>query len=81
MSDDVSDEERVARVRIAVDRLPARRRNIFLLNRVEGWTFQQIADAYGVSKRRVMKEIARALHDVAQEVFHGRRPPWWRRWF
>jgi len=69
MSDDVSDEERVARVRIAVDRLPARRRNIFLLNRVEGWTFQQ------------MKEIARALHDVAQEVFHGRRPPWWRRWF
>ena len=81
MSDDLFDDERVERVRIAVDRLPARRRNMFLLCRVEGWTFQEIGDAYGMSRHRVMKEIARALHDVAQEVFHGRRPPWWRRWF
>ena len=81
MLDNLTDEERLERVHVAVDRLPARRRNIFLLCRVEGWTFQEIADAYGISKRRVMKEIARALHDVTQEVFHGRRSPWWRRWF
>ncbi|NNM77999.1 sigma-70 family RNA polymerase sigma factor [Sphingomonas sp. ID1715] len=81
MLDDLSDEERMERVRVAVDRLPARRRNIFLLCRVENWSFEEIAEAYGISVGRVRKEIARALHDVTQEVFHGRRRPWWRRWF
>lgn len=80
MPDDLSDEERIERVRVAIDRLPARQRNMFLLCRVEGWTFQQIADAYGMSRRRVMKEIASALDDIAQEVSDGRRSPWWRRW-
>ena len=81
MSFEPSDEELLERMRVAVDRLPARRRNIFLLCRVEHWTFEQIADAYGISRGRVQHEITLALHDVALEVFHGRRPPFWRRWF
>jgi RNA polymerase sigma-70 factor (ECF subfamily) len=81
MSQDLSDAELLDRLTVAVNRLPPRRRNIFLLSRVEGWTFQQIADDYGISRRRVQREIARALHDVTLEVFHGRRPPFWRRWF
>lgn len=75
------DQELLERVRVAVDRLPARRRNIFLLCRVERWSFEQIADAYGISPGRVQREIALALHHVTLELFHGRRPPFWRRWF
>jgi RNA polymerase sigma-70 factor (ECF subfamily) len=81
MWDDLSEAEQIERIRIAIDRLPRRRRNIFLLCRVEGWTFQQIADSHGISERRVRKEIARALHDVTLDVFDGQPSPWWRRWF
>lgn len=80
-SPELSDADLLARVSTALDRLPPRRRNIFLLSRVEDWTFQQIADAYGISRKRVQREISRTLYILASEVYHGRRLPFWVRWF
>lgn len=41
--------------------LPQRTRHIFLLNRVHGRSFSEIADAMGISSRAVAKHMARAV--------------------
>lgn len=41
--------------------LPERTRHIFLLNRVHGRSFSEIAEALGISRRAVTKHMARAV--------------------
>jgi RNA polymerase sigma factor (sigma-70 family) len=45
----------------ALDDMPARRRAILLMSRVEGLTYRAIADHFGISTRTVEFEIVRAL--------------------
>ncbi len=45
----------------AVDRMPARTREIFLAHRMENKTYQEIAETYGIPVRRVSAEIQSAL--------------------
>lgn len=73
------DAELVERVKTAVERLPPLRRNIFLLCRVEGWTYRQIADAYGIAVWRVRRHVRAAMHLLMLEVRDGKLPPFWRR--
>lgn len=47
-----------------VDALPEKARQAFLLNRVEGKTYKEIATALGVSQSSVEKYIIRALSDL-----------------
>jgi len=42
-------------------RLPERTRHIFLLNRVHGRTYSEIAEALGISRSAVEKHMARAM--------------------
>jgi RNA polymerase sigma factor (sigma-70 family) len=77
----VSDAELRERLMNALERLPPRRRNIFLPSRVESWTFQQMADAYGISRKRVQREISRTFYILSREVYQDRRLPFWVRWF
>jgi RNA polymerase sigma-70 factor (ECF subfamily) len=80
MLPELTDADLVELVKAAVERLPARRRNIFLLSRVEGWTNQQIADAYGIAVWRVRRHVRAAMHVLMLEVRDGKPPPFWRRW-
>lgn len=45
----------------ALAALPARTRHIFLLNRIHGRSFIEIAGAMGISERAVAKHMARAI--------------------
>lgn len=45
----------------AIAALPKQTRHIFLLNRVHGRTFVEIAGAMGISERAVAKHMARAM--------------------
>jgi RNA polymerase sigma-70 factor (ECF subfamily) len=53
--------QRLERLQQAVNELPQRQREAFLLHRVEGHTVQETADRMGISLRMAVKHLARAV--------------------
>lgn len=70
----ISDEEAVersaleARLWEAVDRLPARRRELLLMSKRDGMTYGQIAASTGLSVNTVRNQISRALHALQTDA-------------
>lgn len=61
-SDDlVSARQTLRSIDDALAALPDRTRHIFLLNRVHGRSFSEIAEVMGISRRAVTKHMARAV--------------------
>jgi RNA polymerase sigma-70 factor (ECF subfamily) len=58
----------IARVDAALLELPERTREIFLLHRLGGHSYAEIAAARGVSVKAIEKHIARALFELRQRV-------------
>lgn len=58
----------VARLRLALDQLKPKTRNIFLMSRIEGKTYAEIGLAYGMSEEGVKKQVAKAMHHVRRRV-------------
>ena len=75
-----SDSDLIRKVRRSLLRLPPRRRNIFLLNRVEGWSYAEIAEAYGIAVSRVRRHMRIAMQVLMSEVFRDEPQSWWQRW-
>ena len=53
--------ERLLRMKAGLDRLSPRRREVFVLNRIEGYSFPQIADQLGITLSAVEKHAAKAV--------------------
>ena len=53
--------EGVRNLDVVLASLPTKTRHIFLLNRVHGRSFSEIAEAFGISPRAVAKHMARAV--------------------
>lgn len=53
--------QRLTRLHQAVQELPARQRQAFVLHRIEGHTVQETADQMGISLRMAVKHLARAV--------------------
>ena len=56
--------QELARVRAAVDQLPARCREVYLLNRIDGMSYSQIAQHCGISVKAVEKHVGKALSSL-----------------
>ncbi len=54
-------QARLARVRDGIDRLSPRTREIFLLQRLDGYTYRAIAERLGISQSAVEKHMAKAM--------------------
>ncbi|MXO65219.1 RNA polymerase sigma factor [Altericroceibacterium endophyticum] len=54
-------QERLARVREGLDRLTPRTREIFLMHRLDGLKYREIAQELGISMSAVEKHIAKAM--------------------
>lgn len=52
----------------AVSALPARRRDVFLLGRLKGLTYREIAAAMGVSPQTVANQMSAALRSLRQAL-------------
>lgn len=52
----------------AIDKLPEQCRRIFKLNRLDGFTNQEIADQLGISKRTVETQISNALKTLRVKI-------------
>ncbi len=57
----VATEQELALVRAAIMQLPMRSRQVYLLNRINGMSYTQIARHCGISVKAVEKNIGRAL--------------------
>ncbi|WP_082575722.1 RNA polymerase sigma factor [Lysobacter sp. Root667] len=57
----VANQQELARVREAILRLPTKCRQVYLLNRIEGMSYTEIARHCGISIKAVEKHIGRAL--------------------
>lgn len=55
-------------VRNAIQNLPKTTRRLFLMNRVQGLTFQEIASICGMSERNVAKHMAKAVAHCARAL-------------
>lgn len=64
----LSARQSLAAVSRAISALPDRTRSIFLMNRVDGLTFREIAENCAISERAVAKQMARALAACAQAL-------------
>jgi RNA polymerase sigma-70 factor (ECF subfamily) len=53
--------ERLLHMKAGLDRLSPRRREVFVLNRIEGFSFAQIAERLGITLSAVEKHAAKAL--------------------
>lgn len=64
----LEDRETLARLELAIGRLNARRRKIFLLHRLEHLTYDEIAGEVGMSVKGVKKQMAKALFELRRDV-------------
>jgi RNA polymerase sigma factor (sigma-70 family) len=64
----VEARQRLKTVQTAIAMLPARCREVFLLHRIEGMSYSQIARSIGVSVSAVEKHIARACLSIETYV-------------
>lgn len=69
----LSQQEELAAVVEVILTLPPRCQEIFLLNRVEGMTYVQVADTCGISLKAVEKHMTRALAALRAQL--GARGP------
>lgn len=77
VSETVEHEERIERrqrkalLRAAILALPPRSRQIYLLSRVDGLSYAQIAKRCGISVKAVEKSLSRAIASIAAHVGGG----------
>jgi RNA polymerase sigma-70 factor (ECF subfamily) len=57
----IEHEQELALVRAAILQLPERCRQVYLLNRIDGLSYSQIAQHCGISVKAVEKHIGKAL--------------------
>ncbi|WP_412066292.1 RNA polymerase sigma factor [Rhizobium sp. SYY.PMSO] len=63
---------RLSRLRDAVAELPELTRRIFVLNRVEGLTYSEVANRLSISDSSVQKHLAKALFHVTRKMGNPR---------
>ena len=56
--------EQIAAIVAALDAMPAKRRRMLVLNRIDGLSFAEIARRTGLSQTAVKKHVARAMIDL-----------------
>lgn len=61
-------EETYHDVEKAVDNLPPKRRKIYLLHRVEGKKYQEIANDLEISIKTVKEHMSKAIHQIRKEL-------------
>ena len=70
----IAARERLRIVEQAIDELPPRTREVFVLHRIEGMKYSEIARALDISVSAVEKNMARALAHLALKISEfGRR--------
>lgn len=70
----VSDQQELTLIRDTILQLPERCRQVYLLNRIEGMSYSEIARHCGISVKAVEKHIAKALATLRARVAGAAQP-------
>ena len=62
--------ETVTEIERAIDALPAQCKEVFLLIRMDGLTYQEVADKLGISVNTVRTQITRAMTKLRESLGH-----------
>jgi RNA polymerase sigma-70 factor (ECF subfamily) len=79
MGEDLTEAEILDRLEIGLQRMPKRRRTIFLAVRLDGASYIDLAEQTGLAVRQVEREIAAALLQLDDALCGRQSLPWWRR--
>lgn len=73
------DPEELARLERAVRSLPRTTREVFLANRIDDSSYDEIAAAIGLNRQQIIRHMAKALYQLARSMEGAERPAW-QRW-
>ncbi|WP_126244063.1 RNA polymerase sigma-70 factor [Chitinophaga rhizosphaerae] len=65
---DLEGKEELERVYFYLEHLSPVRRHVFRMSRLEGWTYQQIAEALSISPRTVENHVLRAVSQLRKAL-------------
>ncbi|WP_111307060.1 RNA polymerase sigma factor [Confluentibacter sediminis] len=68
LDDDDLFNQRLQKVKSAIDQLPPRCKEIFLLNKQSGMRYKEIAEHLGLSVKTVENQIGKALNIIRQKI-------------
>jgi len=64
-------QERLLHMKAGIERLSPRRREVFLLSRIDGYSFSQIAEPLGITVSSVEKHVAKAALQLTDWMREG----------
>ena len=56
------------RLKMAINQLNEKNRTVFLMNRIDGFTYNEIADNLGLSVKAIEKRMKNALDELKQQI-------------
>lgn len=68
IEDEADARQRLGHLWLLIDELPQLTRSIFILNRIEGLTYSQVAGRLSISDSSVQKHLAKALLHITQRL-------------
>ncbi len=71
--DDSIQKEKLAKVDKAIDTLPKKCKAVFILNKKEGYSYEEIANILNISKNTVENHISNALSKIRESLFSQKR--------
>ena len=67
-NDDETIERKIKEINIIVDQMPTKRKEIFVLNKKEGLTYDEIASYLEISSKTVENQIGRAIYEIRTQL-------------
>ena len=67
----LSDRQQLERLRVVLDEMPARRREILMLSRMDGLSYSQLAARYGVTVSAIEKQMMKAIAHMHRRMGEG----------
>ncbi|MEW2923076.1 RNA polymerase sigma-70 factor [Muricauda sp. ANG21] len=61
-------EQRLKNVKLAIEKLPPRRKQIFMMNKQSGMRYKEIADQLDISIKTVENQIGKALSSIRKSI-------------
>ena len=81
MFEELTKPEILARLEVALRRMPSRRRAIFLAIRLVGVSYTDLGEQMGLTPSKIQREVAAALLEIDDALRGRRRSSRWRRWW
>ncbi len=77
---DTPDHELLRRIEQAMLNIPTLQREIFMAHRLDGLSYDELAERTRLTVRQIERHMARAIYKLDKQL-HGRKLSWWERRF